>query len=136
MFRFRGRLLALLFTSAALSLSALTIGAASDTRIADAAMNGDKETIRTLLKQGVDVNAAQGDGMTALHWAAMHDDAEMAQILLYAGANPRTKMMDSMTPLMVAATAGNPDVVNLLIKGGADVNAREAMHGQNALMFA
>jgi ankyrin repeat protein len=146
------------------------LGAANDTRIADAAMKGDKAVLRTLLKQGVDVNAAQGDGMTALHWAAMRGDSEMAQLLLYAGANvkaetrigsitplslaaqsgtpaivemllkaganPKATMMDSMTPLMVAATAGNPDVVSLLIKAGVDVNAREAVHGQTALMFA
>ena len=33
--------------------------------------------MRTLLKQGSDVNAAQGDGMTALHWAAQRGDAEL-----------------------------------------------------------
>ena len=46
-----------------------------------------RDAVRALLKQGADVNAAQGDGMTALHWAAMSGDAELAQMLLYAGAN-------------------------------------------------
>ena len=41
----------------------------------------------SLLKQAADVNAAQGDGMTALHWAAMKNDADLVQTLLFAGAN-------------------------------------------------
>ena len=45
----------------------------------DAAKTGDHEALRALLKQGADVNAVQGDGMTALHWAATRGDAEMAQ---------------------------------------------------------
>jgi ankyrin repeat protein len=57
-------------------------GSVTDTRVADAAMHGDKGTVRDLLKQAVDVNAAQGDGMTALHWAALNGDAELAQTLL------------------------------------------------------
>ena len=48
-----------------------------------------RTAVRALLKQGVDVNAAQGDGMTALHWAARQGDVELAQMLLYAGANVR-----------------------------------------------
>ena len=77
---------------AAAVLSALVMYAAApavDTRVADAAMQGNRELVRTLLKQAVDVNAAQGDGMTALHWAASKDDTEMAQLLLSAGANVR-----------------------------------------------
>jgi len=38
--------------------------------VSEAAMNRDREAVRALLKQGADVNAAQNDGTTALHWAA------------------------------------------------------------------
>ena len=53
----------------------------------DAASRGDTDTVRTLLRQGADVNEAQGDGMTALHWASEIGDAELASGLLYAGIN-------------------------------------------------
>ena len=63
-------------------------------------MKGDKDAVRALLKQGADVNAAQGDGMTALHWAARAGDAEMAQMLVYAGANVKaTTRLGGYTPL-------------------------------------
>src|SRR5690348_14721125 len=48
--------------------------------VADAAMAGDKEAVRALLKQGLDVNGAQGDGLTALHWAAQRGDADLASV--------------------------------------------------------
>src|SRR5262245_65295333 len=67
-------------------LTALMV-AATDTQVADAAMKGNKEAVRSLIKQAADVNAAQGDGMTALHWAALNGDVEIAKMLLYAGAN-------------------------------------------------
>ena len=70
-------------------------------------MQGDREAVRTLLKQAADVNAAQGDGMTALHWAAMNGDAELAQMLLFAGANVRaTTRLGAYTPLILAAKQG------------------------------
>ncbi|MBI3490194.1 MAG: ankyrin repeat domain-containing protein [Acidobacteria bacterium] len=120
----------------ALSLSALMYAASPDASIADAAMQGDKDTVRALLKQAADVNAAQGDGMTALHWAAMKNDAELTQILLYAGANVRaTTRIGSYTPLILAAQNGNAAVMEPLIKGGADVNARTS-NGTTPLMFA
>ncbi|MEC7847070.1 MAG: ankyrin repeat domain-containing protein, partial [Gemmatimonadota bacterium] len=58
-----------------------------DSPVADAAMDGDIEAVRALLTEGADVNAPQGDGMTALHWAAEAGDVEMVGMLLYAGAN-------------------------------------------------
>src|SRR5512144_3239579 len=80
------------------------IHAASSSPVADAAMAGDKDAVKALLKQAVDVNAAQGDGMTALHWAAMNGDAELAQMLVYAGANVRaTTRLGGYTPLFMAS---------------------------------
>jgi uncharacterized protein len=79
----------------------------SDPTIADAEMRGDTSAVRLLIKQGADVNAAQGDGMTALHWAAMHGDAELTSTLLYAGANVRaTTRLGGYTALHLAAQAG------------------------------
>jgi ankyrin repeat protein len=119
----------------ALSLSAL-LSAAPSTPVADAAMQGNREAVRLLLKQAADVNAAQGDGMTALHWAAMKDDADLAQTLLYAGANVRaTTRIGSYTPLILAAKNGSAAVMAPLVKSGADVNAQTS-NGTTPLMFA
>ena len=64
-------------------LMAGVVSAASlDMRLADAAMNGDRDAVRALLQKHADVNGAQGDGSTALHWAAYKDDLEMAKLLL------------------------------------------------------
>src|ERR1700755_2807750 len=74
--------------------------------VADAAMRGDTAAVRTLVKQGGDVNAAQGDGMTPLHWAASHGDADLTAVLLYAGANFRaTTRLGGYTPLHLASQA-------------------------------
>ena len=104
--------------------------------IADAAMNGERETVRALLKNGVDVNAAQGDGTTALHWAAMKGDVEIAQMLIYAGANLRaTTRIGAYTPLYLAAKRGHPAVVAALLAAGADAKATTA-NGTTPLMIA
>ena len=66
-----------------LALSVVLAGglgaAGGDLRLADAVMRADRETVRALLKQKIDVNSPQPDGTTALHWAARHDDLETAQ---------------------------------------------------------
>jgi ankyrin repeat protein len=105
--------------------------------VADAAMRGDATEVRTLLRSGADVNAAQGDGMTALHWAAELDDAGMAEILLAAGANVRavTRLGD-YTPLHVAARARAGGVARALLVGGADPEARTSTGGATPLHFA
>ena len=80
--------------------------------------------IRALLEQHADVNAAQVDGMTALHWAAYHDDLETAGLLVHAGANAKAANRYGVTPLSLACTNGNAAIVELLLKSGADPNAR------------
>jgi hypothetical protein len=57
----------------------------TDAPVADAAMRGDGAKVRLLLKQGADVNAAQGDGMTALHWSASRGDADETQAFSDSG---------------------------------------------------
>ena len=87
-------------------------------------MKRDTDAVRTLLKNGEDVNAAQGDGMTALHWAARNGDAELTQMLLYAGANVKaTTRLGGYTPLLMAADQGHATVIAALLSGGADAKA-------------
>jgi ankyrin repeat protein len=76
-----------LILACALSVSVVMVAAPIDSPVADAAMRGNTDVLRALLQKGADVNAAHGDGMTALHWAAERGDAAMAEILVYAGAN-------------------------------------------------
>ena len=63
------------------------VGAAVNAPVADAARAGDRDAVKSLLKDGADVNAPQGDGMTALHWAAERGDLELTNMLVYGGAN-------------------------------------------------
>jgi ankyrin repeat protein len=127
------RLCALSVLCATLSVSA---GGAS-APVADASMRGDRETLRTLLKQGADVNAAQGDGMSALHWAAERGDAEMTEMLVYAGANVgAVTRIGQYTPLHLASRSGSEDAVKALLNAGADPSARTTNSGVTALHLA
>ena len=72
---------------AAMTVALLVAATPYEAPVADAAERGDAEEVRTLLRQGADVNAAQADGMTALHWAAQTNRPEIAEVLLYAGAS-------------------------------------------------
>jgi ankyrin len=142
------------------------LAVAADLRLVDAARNQDRDAVRALLQQHADVNAAQGDGATALHWAAHWDDLVLADMLiraranvnaanelgvtplilassdamveklLAAGANPNVVMATGESPLMAAARTGSAAMVKALLNHGADVKARENVRGQTALMWA
>jgi ankyrin repeat protein len=108
-----------------------------DSPIADAAMRRDAAAVRQLLKHGADVNAAQGDGMTALHWAAVHGDADMARMLMTAGARKEaTTRNGTYTPLHLAARAGSASAVKALLEGGANANAATTSGGATPLHLA
>ena len=88
----------------------------AESPIADAAARGDREAVIALLKKAADVNAAQGDGMTALHWAAMNGDAELAEMLIIAGANVRagsTSESRAFAVAIVSARSSDTSVSDL-----------------------
>ena len=117
-------------------LSTLLVGKAEDTPAANAAMVGDMDRLVVLLKQGEDVNAAQGDGMTALHWAAFQDELVMAEVLIYAGANlEATTRVNAITPLFLAAQNGSASMVQKLLDAGAEPNSTMET-GTTPLMLA
>jgi ankyrin repeat protein len=123
----------------ALSAAILFAGASGppETSVADAAMRDDLSAVRSLIADGADVNAAQGDGMTALHWAADLGNDEIATILIASGANleAHTRIGD-LTPLLIAAEAGSGPVVRALLEAGARADARSSVGGGTALHYA
>jgi len=105
-------------------------------KVADAAMSGDTAAVKSLLTSGEDVNAAQGDGMTALHWAARRGDTALLSMLLAAGANVRASTrLGGYTPLIMAAQLGHASAIEALIAAGADPTSTTAS-GVTALMLA
>ena len=121
---------------AGLLLSAVClIAASSDAPLAEAARAKDSTSMRALLERGVDVNAPQADGMTALHWAAYQDDLKTVELLLRAGGDVKATNQYGVTPLSLACTNGNGAMIELLLEGGADPNTA-LPGGETALMTA
>ena len=111
--------------------------APGDAPVADAARIGDLHAVRTLLQQGADVNAAHGDGMSALHWAAERGDAEMVAALVQAGAaGDAVTRIGHYTPLHVASTGGHAKVIERLVEAGGDVSAATSNSGATPLHLA
>jgi ankyrin repeat protein len=129
------RISAHVLVAAGLSMAATVM--AQGTPVADAARRSDVAVLRTLLAQGADVNAPQGDGMTALHWAAERGDQAVADMLLVAGANvSAVTRLGQYTPLHLAARAGSAPVVEALLKAGASATALSSTGNVTALHLA
>ncbi|MCI0432846.1 MAG: ankyrin repeat domain-containing protein [Gemmatimonadetes bacterium] len=105
--------------------------------VADAAMLGDRAAVAALLKKGEDVNAPQGDGMTALHWAAVNGDAELTRTLLRARAEVLAVTRNGgYTPLHLASRGGHVAIVTALLQAGSDTRARTSSGDVTPLHFA
>ena len=101
----------------------------------EAAKASNKEALRTLILKKADVNAAEPDGTTALHWAAYHDDVVSVEMLLRAGANANAANDLGATPLWTAAQNGGASVVGKLLEAGAKPNLA-LLAGETPLMVA
>jgi len=122
------------FVVAVASAVAATVAAAA-TPVIDAVKAGDQAGLRAALQKRADVNAAEADGMTALHWAARNNDLAAAQALLRAGANAKAASRYGITPLTLAAQNGSASMLELLLKAGADAQST-LPEGETVLMTA
>src|SRR5580765_4647571 len=98
----RPRLAWLFLFWGAVALLPSAAAAADDHRLADAVERRDARTIDALLARKIDVNAAQPDGATALHWAAYQDDVSLVTRLIAARAEVNAVNDHGVTPLGLA----------------------------------
>lgn len=107
----------------------------------NSAASGDLEQVRILVKMGVDVNAKDKDGRTALMGASLWGHLEVVKYLIANGANANVSDNYGNTALMNAASGvhfargGHLEIVKYLIAKGADINAKDKS-GKTALMWA
>ena len=108
-------------------------GPAGSTPLMFAALSGDVQLARDLLRASADPNAANHAGATALIWAVEHGD--VVRVLLDAGANPNASSGLGRAPLTLAAMqARSEPVVRLLLDRGATPTqaalSAAALHGR------
>lgn len=118
-----------------LLLPAASLAAAGAVPLVEAVREGNASAMRALLQQRVDVNAAEPDGTTSLHWAARRNDLTAVDLLMRAGARATAVNAFGITPLSLAAEYGSRAVVDRLLKAGADANTR-VKGGETVLMTA
>ena len=96
----------------------------------------DAELVKTLLRAGADVKAANAFGLTPMREAATNGNVEILKALLDAGADVESPAPQGQTSLMVVARTANVEAAALLLDRGANVNAVETDEQQSALMWA
>jgi ankyrin repeat protein len=119
----------------AVALAGSLFGANVGLPLVDAAKRSDKDAIRSLLQKKADVNAAEADGTTALHWTSYRDDLESTDLLLRAGAKVNAANDLGATPLWNASQNGSVALVKRLLEAGANPNLA-LLAGETPVMVA
>ncbi len=118
------------------TMALLATGAAlADSPLADVIEENRREAALELIAEGADVNAAQGDGTTPLHWATYKLDLELVQLLLDRGAKADTQNRYGATPLGEAVKSAHVPLTEALLDAGANANAANG-DGETVLMLA
>src|SRR5262245_14839962 len=115
------------------AIIAISIAAAADTKLLDAAESGDRAAALRLLSQGASPNTVGPDGATAVMYAAANDDVELVRALIKAGANVKLKNQLGTSAITEASIIGSAPVVDALLKAGADPNTKNP-EGETPLM--
>ena len=114
---------------------AIAATASAQATLADRIQSGDRRAALAMLDAGADVNRAQPDGSTPLHWAAYRVDQELAQRLLKKGAKANVVNRYGASPLAEAVRVASVPLVGMLLEAGADANVANE-DGQTSLMLA
>jgi len=120
---------------AVLAISAGALNAAEMSRVASLAEHGEWSALSEVVAEGSEVNEAQVDGMTALHWAVWRDEVDAVKTLLAKGAVATAANRYGVTPLSLTCENGNGEIAELLLAAGADANGTLA-GGETALITA
>ena len=113
--------------------SSLGTGLTDD--LAEAALAGNSQAVESMLA-GIDVNAIDPEGRTALMLASFGGHSRVVQMLCENQANPNLRDINRRTALMYAATGPDVRTVEILLAHGAEVNVTDGDEGWTALMFA
>jgi ankyrin repeat protein len=101
--------------------------------------NTDFRKIFRLLEEGVDVNAQDKDGITALMWAIFKGNKHIVEMLLKKGADPNVKDKKGTSALTLSVMSPSrwikKEIVSILLEKGADVNAVDNL-GLTPVMWA
>jgi ankyrin repeat protein len=97
---------------------------------------GQLEAIKLILAHGGNINAADGNGMTALHIASQQGNENVVVLLLENGAqvNAESKSLD--TPLNLAVDSKSIGTIQVLLDHGANPDARANAAGFSPLYKA
>jgi ankyrin repeat protein len=113
----------------------LVAGTALAGDLANAAKQGDRNAVQSLLNGPAKQDVAGREGQAALIWAITRNDVEMADLLLGAGADPKAANEYGATALYAAASNADPTMTKKLLAAGADPNAA-LNSGETPLMLA
>jgi ankyrin repeat protein len=122
--------------AAALAIVTPATSLAAGADAADAVQKKDIGALRALVQRKADVNGAQPDGTTALHWAVVWNNEEAVNLLLRAGADVKARNRYGATPISEAVTSGSAALVDALLKAGADPKTLTTDDGETVLMTA
>jgi ankyrin repeat protein len=114
---------------------AVAATASAQSALADRIAAGDRRAALAMIADGADVNQAQPDGSTPLHWAVYRVDRELVAALLKKRARANVVNHYGASPLTEAARLADVNLITLLLEADADPNAANE-DGQTALMLA
>ncbi|XP_049435788.1 ankyrin-1a isoform X7 [Epinephelus fuscoguttatus] len=89
-----------------------------------AARSGNLDKALDHIKNGIDINTANQNGLNGLHLASKEGHVKMVLELLHNGIVLETTTKKGNTALHIAALAGQEQVVTELVNYGANVNAQ------------
>lgn len=101
-----------------------------------AALDGNTERVKELIRQGADIKRRDDNGRTALMFAVVNLHYETMKVLLEYGADVNARSTKGGTALMGAALAGDLRMVQALLAKGAELQPRLTETNESAATLA